>query len=44
VHGVPNLVAADLACFTTNPEKNPTLTAMALAARASNHLAAELRR
>jgi choline dehydrogenase-like flavoprotein len=42
VHGVPNLVVADLACFTTNPEKNPTLTAMALAARASNHLAGAL--
>ena len=42
VHGVPNLVVADMACFTTNPEKNPTLTAMALAARASRQLAATL--
>ena len=32
---MPNVVVVDMACFTTNPEKNPTLTAMALAARAA---------
>jgi choline dehydrogenase-like flavoprotein len=42
VHDVPNLVVADSSCFTTGPEKNPTLTAMALAARAADHLADEL--
>lgn len=40
VRDAPNVVVADLACFTTNPEKNPTLTAMALAGRAARHLAA----
>jgi choline dehydrogenase-like flavoprotein len=42
VHSVPNLLVADMACFTTNPEKNPTLTAMALAARACRRLATQL--
>jgi len=40
---VPNLVVADASCFPTNSEKNPTLTAMALAARAAAHLADDLR-
>jgi choline dehydrogenase-like flavoprotein len=44
VHGVRNLVVADSAAFTTGPEKNPVLTAMALSARASNRLAEELKR
>ena len=39
MHDVPNVVVADSSCFTTGPEKNPTLTAMALAARAADHLA-----
>jgi choline dehydrogenase-like flavoprotein len=38
LHDVPNVVVADSSCFTTGPEKNPTLTAMALAARAADHL------
>lgn len=38
-----NVVVADAASFTTGAEKNPTLTAMALAARASEHLAGALR-
>lgn len=42
VHGVPNVVIADSSVFTTGPEKNPVLTAMALAARASDQLAREL--
>ena len=42
VHDVPNLVVADSSCFTTGPEKNPTLTAMALAARAADRLADDL--
>jgi choline dehydrogenase-like flavoprotein len=43
VHGVRNVVVADSAVFTTGPEKNPVLTAMALAARASDRLAQEMR-
>ena len=42
VHGVPNVVVADSAAFTTGPEKNPVLTAMALSARASDRLAQDL--
>lgn len=42
MHDVPNVAVVDMACFTTNPEKNPTLTAMALAARAANRLADDL--
>ena len=40
---VPNVVVADSSSFTTGPEKNPTLTAMALAARAADRLADDLR-
>lgn len=43
VHGAPNVVVADSAVFTTGPEKNPVLTAMALAARASDRLDRDLR-
>jgi choline dehydrogenase-like flavoprotein len=42
VHGVPNVIVADSSVFTTNPEKNPVLTSMALAARAAQKLAGEL--
>ena len=43
MHAVPNVVVADAAAFTTGAEKNPTLTVMALAARASEKLASDLR-
>jgi choline dehydrogenase-like flavoprotein len=43
VHDVPNVIVADCSVFTTGPEKNPVLTAMALAARASDRLARDLR-
>ena len=43
VHGAPNVVVADSSVFTTGPEKNPVLTAMALAARASDRLSRDLR-
>jgi len=43
VFGVRNVAVADSAVFTTGPEKNPVLTAMALAARASERLADDLR-
>jgi choline dehydrogenase-like flavoprotein len=42
VHAVPNVVVADASCFPTGPEKNPTLTAMAIASRAGARLAADL--
>jgi choline dehydrogenase-like flavoprotein len=42
VFGARNVVVADSAVFTTGPEKNPVLTAMALAARASQRLAQDL--
>jgi choline dehydrogenase-like flavoprotein len=42
IHGVPNVVVCDASCFTTGPEKNPTLTAMAIAARAGRRLAADV--
>jgi choline dehydrogenase-like flavoprotein len=43
MHAVRNVVVADSSAFTTGPEKNPVLTAMALAARASSMLADDLR-
>jgi choline dehydrogenase-like flavoprotein len=43
LHAVDNVVVADASSFTTGPEKHPTLTAMALAARACEKLAADLR-
>lgn len=43
MHRVPNLVVADSSVFTTGPEKNPVLTSMTLAARASARLAEELK-
>jgi choline dehydrogenase-like flavoprotein len=43
LHAVPNVLVVDAAAFTTGPEKNPTLTAMAIAARACQRLAADLR-
>jgi choline dehydrogenase-like flavoprotein len=42
LYDVPNVIVADSSCFTTGPEKNPTLTAMALATRAADHLVTEL--
>lgn len=42
-HDVQNLVVADAACFVTHPEKQITFTIMALAWRASEHLAEEIR-
>jgi len=43
-HEVKNLFVVDGSCFTTSPEKNPTLTIMALAARAAHHMAAEVKK
>jgi choline dehydrogenase-like flavoprotein len=42
VHDVPNVLVADSSVFTTGPEKNPVLTAMALAARGCNALVRDM--
>jgi choline dehydrogenase-like flavoprotein len=42
MHAVPNVIVADSSAFTTGPEKNPVVTAMALSARASDRLARDL--
>lgn len=43
MHAVANVMVADSSAFTTGPEKNPVVTAMALSARASDKLACDLR-
>lgn len=43
MHVAANLSVADSSAFTTNPEKNPVLTSMTLAARAADRLASELK-
>ena len=43
LHDVPNVIVSDAAAFTTGSEKNPTLTAMALSARAAHKLADDLK-
>jgi choline dehydrogenase-like flavoprotein len=43
VHDAQNVLVCDAACFTTGAEKNPTLTVMAIAARAATRLARDLR-
>jgi choline dehydrogenase-like flavoprotein len=44
LHAVANVMVADSSAFTTGPEKNPVLTAMTLAARASDRLVHDLHR
>lgn len=43
MHAVRNVMVADSAAFTTGPEKNPVLTAMALAVRGAQRLLDDLR-
>jgi choline dehydrogenase-like flavoprotein len=43
VRDSPNVLVCDASCFPTGPEKNPTLTAMAIAGRAVHRLAADLK-
>ena len=43
MHVADNVAVADSSVFTTNPEKNPVLTSMTLAARAADRLASDLR-
>jgi choline dehydrogenase-like flavoprotein len=44
MHEVPNVFVVDGASFTTATEKNPTLTILALAWRATDYLAEEMKR
>jgi choline dehydrogenase-like flavoprotein len=43
VYDTPNVLVCDASCFTTACEKNPTLTVMAIAARAATRLAHDLK-
>jgi choline dehydrogenase-like flavoprotein len=43
-HDIPNLFVVDGSCFTTSPEKNPTLTIAALAVRSARYIAERKRR
>jgi choline dehydrogenase-like flavoprotein len=43
MHDVPNVFVVDGAAFTTASEKNPTLTILALAWRATDYLATEMK-
>ncbi len=43
IHDARSVVVCDAGCFTTGSEKNPTLTIMALAARAAARLAHDLK-
>jgi len=44
MHDVKNVFVVDGSAFTTASEKNPTLTILALAWRATDHMAGEMRR
>lgn len=44
LYDVTNVLVCDASCFTTGPEKNPTLTVMAIAARAASRLADDLKK
>ena len=43
-HEVKNLFVTDGACFVTNPDKNPTLSILALSWRASEYLLDEAKK
>jgi choline dehydrogenase-like flavoprotein len=43
-HDMNNLFVVDGSCFTTSPEKNPTLTIMALAVRTARYIGGERRK
>jgi choline dehydrogenase-like flavoprotein len=42
-HDIKNLFVVDAGCFTTFPEKNPTLTIAAIAVRSARYIAAQRR-
>ena len=43
-HDVKNVFVTDAACFVSNPDKNPTLTILALSWRASDYLLTEAKK
>jgi choline dehydrogenase-like flavoprotein len=43
-HEIKNLFVVDGSCFTTFPEKNPTLTIAAVAVRSARYLAGQVKR
>ena len=43
-HDVPNLFVTDGACMTSSANQNPSITYMALTARAANHAVASMKR
>jgi choline dehydrogenase-like flavoprotein len=44
VHSVPNVFVTDGSCMPSSPTQNPSLTYMALTARAANHAVEQLKR
>ena len=44
IHAVKNVFVTDGACMTSSANQNPSLTYMALTARAVNHAVRELKR
>jgi len=44
VHAVPNVYVTDGACMTSSGTQNPSLTYMAITARAANHAAAQFKK
>ena len=42
IHAVPNVYVTDGACMSSSASQNPSLTYMAITARAANHAAKEL--
>jgi len=44
IHAVPNVYVTDGACMTSSACQNPSLTYMAITARAANYAAAEFKK
>jgi choline dehydrogenase-like flavoprotein len=44
LHACPNVFVTDGACMTSTSTQNPSLTFMAITARAANHAAEELKK
>ena len=44
VHAVPNVFVTDGSCMVSSPTQNPSLTYMALTARAANYAVEQLKR
>jgi choline dehydrogenase-like flavoprotein len=44
LHHCPNVIVSDGACMTSTSTQNPSITYMALAARAANHVVDELKK